>query len=235
MPSTTWPSSETLWGSRRLHEAMEEHRLTVQRAARYYTLAPSGEAREVWFVLHGYGQLAAFFIRHFEALQEEGHRLVVAPEALSRFYLPGYKRVGASWMTREDRLTEIDDYLAYLDALYDRVFEQVERSRVTVHVLGFSQGAATASRWTTRGHMQADRLILWAGDLAHDLDLAVQAETLRRLDLTFVVGTDDAFITPERITELETLLIAHSIPYRLRPFKGEHRMDAETLKLLAEA
>lgn len=214
--------------------AMDEHRLTVQRAARYYTLDPPGDAREVWFVLHGYGQLASFFIRHFEPLREAG-RLVVAPEALSRFYLPGYQRVGAAWMTREDRLAEIDDYLAYLDAVYDRVFDAVDRSRVTVHVLGFSQGAATASRWVTLGRMQADRLILWAGDLAHDLDLAAHAETLRRLDVTFVVGTDDTFITPERLTELETRLIAHSIPYRLRPFNGDHRMDAETLMLLAEA
>ena len=212
---------------------MQEHHVATRRTARYYTLDPADAVREVWFVMHGYGQLAAHFIRHFEAVQDS-HRLVVAPEALSRFYLPGHQRVGASWMTREDRLTEIDDYLAYLDAVYDRLFESVERSHVTVHVLGFSQGAATASRWTTLGRTNADRLILWAGDLAHDLDLAAHAETLRRLNLTLVVGTEDGFVTPERLAGLEALLIEHSIPYRLRPFKGNHRMDAETLALLAE-
>ena len=127
-----------------------------------------------------------------------------------------------------------DDYLAYLDALYNHLFESIDRRRVTVHVLGFSQGAATASRWTTLGHAEADRLILWAGDLAHDLDLAAHAETLRRLTLTLVVGTDDEFVTPKRLAGLEALLIEHSIPYRLRPFKGPHRMDAETLALLTE-
>ena len=212
---------------------MEEHYVAARRTARYYTLDPAEEAREVWFVLHGYGQLAAFFLRHFEAI-DDGHRLVVAPEALSRFYLPGHQRVGASWMTKEDRLTEIDDYLAYLDALYDRVFETLDRSRVTVHVLGFSQGAATASRWTTLGRSDADRLILWAGQLAHDLDFVAHAATLRRLDLTLVAGTDDEFITPKRLAEQEAILIEHSIPYRLRPFKGDHRMDTETLTLLAE-
>lgn len=212
---------------------MQEHHFATRRTARYYTLDPADAVREVWFVMHGYGQLAGHFIRHFEAVQGR-HRLVVAPEALSRFYLPGHQRVGASWMTRADRLTEIDDYLAYLDALYDHLFNAVDRSRVTVQVLGFSQGAATASRWSTLGRVDADRLILWAGDLAHDIDLAVHAETLRRLNLTLVVGTDDEFVTPERLAELEALLIEHSIPYRLRPFNGPHRLDAETLTLLVE-
>ena len=212
---------------------MQEHTFAARRTARYYTLDPADDVREVWFVLHGYGELAIHFIRHFEVIADD-HRLVVAPEALSRFYLPGHQRVGASWMTRENRLTEIDDYLAYLDTVYSRLFESLDRSRVTVHVLGFSQGAATASRWTTLGHIDADRLILWAGDLAHDLDLTIHAETLRRLTLTLVIGTDDELIPPKRLAELEALLIQHSIPYRLRPFKGTHRIDAETLAMLTE-
>lgn len=210
---------------------MHEHHVAIQRTARYYTL-DADDVREVWFVLHGYGELAGDFIKHFEVIHNE-HRLIVAPEALSRFYLRGHERVGASWMTKEDRQHEIGDYLAYLDAVYDRVFATLDRSRVKVHVLGFSQGAATASRWTTMGSATADRLILWAGNFAHDLDLEAHAAVLRRLNLTFVVGGQDEFVTPERLTELETRLIEHSIPYRQRPFNGAHRLDAETLKLLA--
>jgi len=63
---------------------VQEHRITVSRSARYFTLGRPD--REVWFVLHGYGQLAARFLRHFEPL-DDGTRLMVAPEALSRFYL----------------------------------------------------------------------------------------------------------------------------------------------------
>ena len=83
---------------------MQEHHFSTPRTARYYTLDPAEAVREVWFVLHGYGQLAGAFLRHFERLQD-GARLFIAPEALSRYYLPGHQRVGASWMTREDRLT----------------------------------------------------------------------------------------------------------------------------------
>ena len=36
----------------------------------------------------------------------------MAPEGLSRFYLEGFSgKVGATWMTREDRLNDIDNYL----------------------------------------------------------------------------------------------------------------------------
>ncbi len=212
---------------------MPEHRLSVSRAARYYTLDAAGPARDVWFVLHGYGQLAAYFIRHFEAIQD-GRRLVVAPEALSRFYLEDHRRVGASWMTREDRAAEIDDYLAYLDALYDRVFETLARNRVRVHLLGFSQGTATASRWAVLGQASIDRLLLWAGGLAHDLDLDAHAGALRRLRLTFVVGSEDALVTPEHVAAQEALLQAHEIPYRLVSFNGGHHLDAAVLRALAE-
>ena len=77
--------------------------------------------RELWYVLHGYGQLAAPFLDDFRAI-DDGTRLIVAPEALSRFYegdvqarLHKDAKVGASWMTREDRDAEIADYVAYLD------------------------------------------------------------------------------------------------------------------------
>ena len=211
---------------------MQEHHIGVRRTARYCTLDPDGEPREVWFVLHGYGQLAPYFIRHFDAIQN-GRRLIVAPEALSRYYLPGHKHVGASWMTREDRLTEVDDYLAYLDALHAQIFERVDRSQVTVHVLGFSQGGATASRWVALGRVNADRLILWTSELASDLDLTAHAESLRRRTLTLVVGTDDEFVTPTRRADMEVRLAEHDIPYRLHSFTGTHEMDGETLKLLA--
>ncbi len=67
--------------------AITPHSLVVPRTARYYTLGPThGFPRELWFVCHGYGQLAERFLRQFAPL-DDGTRLIVAPEALSRFYL----------------------------------------------------------------------------------------------------------------------------------------------------
>src|SRR5438270_687393 len=66
---------------------MKENNLTVKRTARYFTLGDaSGELEEVWIVCHGMGQLGAYFIKNFIPI-DNGRRLIVAPEALSRFYL----------------------------------------------------------------------------------------------------------------------------------------------------
>ena len=149
----------------------QEHHLPVTRTARYYQLGTPGPAtRRVWFVCHGYGQLAEYFVRHFAVLLEHDPMLVVvAPEGLSRFYLQGVGgRVGASWMTRADRLAEIDDYVAYLNQLADSLLATCPPD-VAVTVLGFSQGAATVSRWLLQAHFRPARLVLWAGAFPPDL------------------------------------------------------------------
>ncbi len=213
---------------------MEEHHLTVTRAARYFTRgSPGDHVREVWFVCHGYSQLAASFLALFSTVDAE-HRLIVAPEALSRFYTSHEPRaVGASWMTREDRLTEIADYITFLDAVYSQVVGPLDRSEIGVHVLGFSQGVATAARWVAQGNVQADRLILWGGPVPPDLDLKGDGRRLAALELVLVLGKDDEFATQEQLAEEEARLKAHGIPYRLIRFDGGHRLDREVLSALA--
>jgi hypothetical protein len=78
--------------------------ITVKKTARYFILGEAGPfTRQVWFVCHGYGFLGGDFLKNFEALNEKEH-LVVASEGLHRFYLYGTGgKVGASWMTKEDR------------------------------------------------------------------------------------------------------------------------------------
>jgi predicted esterase len=214
---------------------VQEHRLTVSRMARYFTLGRPD--REVWFVMHGYGQLAARFLRHFEPV-DDGTRLIVAPEGLSRFYLtedPAERRVGASWMTREDRLTEIEDYVQYLEAVYADVFGVVDRSLVKVRVLGFSQGASTACRWTTMGTARVDRLIVWGGEVPPDLDLTREpaAGRLRASRLSLVYGSRDEYFTPKVVAATEARLHQHRIPYELFPFDGGHEIDAAVLRRVA--
>lgn len=214
---------------------MDERHISVPRTARYFTIGPEpAEAREVWFVLHGYGQLAGRFLRHFEPLAGD-QRCVVAPEGLSRFYLEGDARdkVGASWMTREDRSAEIDDYVRYLDVL----FEEVTRARrVTgaVHVLGFSQGTATAARWLGLGRAHADRLILWGGEVPPDLDLAGPRLRWDRTALVLVAGSTDPFITAKVLARDEQRLKENGIAYRVERFEGGHEISDDVLARLAK-
>src|SRR2546428_9886471 len=199
---------------------MQEHFLSTARTARYFTLGSPQGATDLWFVCHGYGQLASRFLERFRALESE-RRYIVAPEGLSRFYLtenPAERRVGASWMTREDRLHEIDDYVRYLDALYAHVAPG--NARVTA--LGFSQGTATVCRWAAFGSARIDRLIVWGGEVPPDLDLARAAPRLRIARLTFVYGTRDEFFTPKIVAATEARLRARELPYELISFDGGH-------------
>ena len=219
---------------------MHTHYLSVPRTARYHALGPSdGGAREVWVVCHGYGQLAAQFLEGFRPL-DDGTRLVVAPEALSRFYLddqPGTihtdSRVGATWMTREDREHEIADYVRYLDTLHDELLRSVERDRVRLVALGFSQGVATVTRWATLGTARPDRLVLWAGSLPQDLDEDAARRALGRLRVTLVVGSRDRFATPEVVGRQQEWLRERGIPFEHVSYDGGHRIDGATLARLA--
>jgi predicted esterase len=206
---------------------MREHFLGTTRTARYFTLGRAENAAELWIVCHGYAQLASRFLERFRPIEAEG-RYVVAPEAMSRFYLtesPSERRVGASWMTSEDRLHEIDDYVRYLDAVYSSTAPK----NATVTALGFSQGTATVARWAALGSARVDRLILWGGEVPPDLDL----KRLRVPELLLVYGTRDQYFTPKVVAANEDRLREHGIRYELVSFEGGHEIDAPTLLRLA--
>lgn len=216
---------------------MKEHHLSVERTARYFTLGDSSRGvGEVWFACHGYGQLASRFLEKLRVL-DDGRRYLVAPEGLSRFYLsesPTERRVGASWMTREDRLAEIEDYVRYLDAVYAEVFGSLDRTRVTVHALGYSQGASTVSRWVAMGKAKIDRLTLWGGEFPPDLDLTLDTvvNRLRAARMTLVSGRSDEYITPKVVSGILERLRQHGIPCEEIPFEGGHELNEAVLRNL---
>jgi predicted esterase len=219
---------------------LQESHISVPRTARYYTLGGAVHSpRELWFACHGYGQLAAHFARHFEAL-DDGTRLIVVPEALSRFYFGDPRRphgaeamIGATWMTREDREREIEDHVRYLDMLFAHVRGERGRARARVTVLGFSQGVATVGRWLARGTARADRLVAWGGKLPPDIFPLSPTSPLRSVPVTMVVGASDEYVTPPMVAEQEALLRGEKLTYQVRRFEGGHTMDADLLRELA--
>ncbi len=173
----------------------EAHGFVTPRTARFWTAGPPpAEAVGTLYVLHGYGQLAEFFVRKFQHAADEGWH-IVAPEGGHRFYLKGTSgRVGASWMTKEDRLSDIADYVAFLDALRAQIDGGEPRGRQVL--LGFSQGVATAMRWLALGQRPIHS---WHGVVAHsgvlppDLPKGEQAFVdAPRLHL--IAGTEDPYI-----------------------------------------
>ena len=223
---------------------MTEHHLTVQRTARYYTIGELTEnTTHVWFCLHGFGQLASYFSKKFTGL-DDGKTLIVVPEGLSRLYLNGeYKRIGASWLTREDKQHEINDFITYLNALYDTILNGRNRDakpRKTLHItlLGFSQGAAAVCRWLNGGsagpaHIRADRLILWAGFFSNGIADVIDPAKLAGVETHYVYGTQDEFF--ELIGDVaacKARLLADVPNLKITAFEGGHRVEPEVLRQL---
>jgi len=213
--------------------------IAAVKTARYVVLGPEdGPADEVWVACHGYGQLATYFARHFQSVASS-KRLIVVPEALSRFYLDGpgagarYTRIGATWMTKEDRETDIADVTRYLDDVLVAACARADVNPISIPlgVLGFSQGTATASRWLAlspllaRRSQPADRLVIWGSGLAHDIELA----TLTGIPLTLVAGDRDEIATPGRIVHEEARIREAGLTHQLVRYDGGHRLHAATL------
>jgi len=225
------------------HRVFEQRHLKVPRSARYAILgSPAAALSEVWFVCHGHGQLAARFLSRFLPLERED-RLFIAPEALSRYYLsppnagphPPGTPVGASWMTAEDRESEINDYVEYLDLLHDEIFRIVARTKVRVWALGFSQGAATVARWVMRGRAEPDRVVLCSGMLPAELDGESAQRLVLRAPLTLTFGDADEFASPDRVKSEQAKLTQLGIPYEIIRFTGGHTITPGLLNQLTAA
>lgn len=187
----------------------------------------------MWIVLHGLGQQASAFLTYFNSIATPD-RLVVAPEALNRYYVmpsPSGRtadaKVGTTWMTRMDRENEIADYVDFLDLVWQETASRATR----VTALGFSQGVATACRWIANANSRVDRLIAWAGQLPPDVDPAVYAKLSG--GVTLVVGSTDEYATWIAEGDHGARLASAGINPEVMTFEGGHRMDRLTLDAIA--
>ena len=134
-------------------------------------------------------------------------------------------------MTREDRLTEIEDYVGYLNQLAEATLAVVSaNTRVTV--LGFSQGAATVSRWLARARFRPARLVLWAGAFPPDMDFQVATQLMRNLPVTLVCGDNDEFVKPADLKEQRQFVRRLGVEPEVLQFAGKHTLHADVLRQL---
>jgi predicted esterase len=210
---------------------------TVPRTVRHGRLGVlSPTTRALWVALHGYGERADLMAAraHWPAA---AHRVWLFPEAPHRFYLaegtPASTHqelpVGASWMTRELRDHDIADNIRMLDALVERALHIAPHA--SVHILGFSQGGATAVRWAAARAAAGEptaRLVVWGSLLPPDVALG-PTTPLHAVPLELVMGTRDRWVSEERFTAELARLADAAHPVHVRRFVGGHRFDDPTL------
>ena len=212
----------------------------MQRTARFYQLGtPSAATRELWVACHGYGQLAAPFAAALEPIND-GTRVIVAPEALSRFYLDDPAKqhgpespIGASWMTRADREVEIADYVEYLDIVTATLRGQLEGRDIPVVALGFSQGVATVCRWAALGRAVIRRLIVWGGTIPHDLPRDRGEQLFRGASVTLVAGKTDRLVPLDALERGQRALAELGVRADLVTHDGGHSLSSATLRAIA--
>jgi len=230
---------------------IRELRIETPRTARVAILSTgAAPVTEVWTLLHGYAESGPGFLRRLSGAAAPG-RLLVAPEALSRFYRnvegTGAGRgggVGASWMTRTERDAEIRDYVRYLDRVArtteglahvsQRTNPRPKRTKGEPSpsplriVLGFSQGVHTAARWAVFGRTRIHRLVLWGASLPDDLPPSAVGR-LKRSGIVLVRGDADPLRRPDEERRDERWLEESEISFRILTHPGGHEVVPELL------
>jgi predicted esterase len=207
---------------------IQKHNFEVVRTARYFTCGMySDKVKNVWVVCHGYGQLAEYFILKFESVADE-ENYIIAPEGLHRYYLDKDRvRTGATWMTRDDREKDIQDYVGLLTTIFNREIKDFKGQLI---LLGFSQGVSTICRWLVYGNIKPHHLILWAGGFPPDVPAEKMMDTLKETKTFLVIGDEDEFIHEERKSMIlqEAARIKKDVEFI--SFHGKHTIDIQVLK-----
>lgn len=193
------------------------HSFKASKTYRFFRIPSENSSKNLLVTLHGYGQLAAFFIKKFNACSND--YTILAPEGPHRFYKNGYSgRVGASWMTKEAREDDIKDNINWLTEWLKDHLKENKYDKIIL--LGFSQGGATAARWYYNNPNLFDQLILWASVFPPDISKPKIKLPNNNL---YVVGKNDEFINDEmRLNEVK---FYQNIGFDTHVYDGNHDID----------
>jgi predicted esterase len=209
---------------------MEKKQLEFSFKAPYYKIGEFGRSTEnIWMIFHGYGQLAEDFKERFSCLDTD-ENVLLFPQGLSKFYLKGIdKKIGASWMTAYEREADIDNYVRYIQGIYQL---EVYPYNCQLNILGFSQGVHTASRWIYKENIDYSKLIVWGAGLASEVDARIVDQYFSMGKNIFVIGDQDRYIGSEELKSLKKRYSSIGLKYDLIEYHGGHDIYPDILTTL---
>ncbi|WP_271781886.1 alpha/beta hydrolase [Aquimarina algiphila] len=183
--------------------------------------------KTVWIVFHGIGYLSRYFIRLFESLDKTDNYFI-APQAPSKYYKgDDYRRVGSSWLTKENTKKDTQNVLRYVDAILSE--ENIPKDKNLV-ILGYSQGVSIASRWISSRKINPDAFVIISGGFPKELskkDFSFLNETTK---ITHILGQKDPYFEIAKVEE-EKVRVKHILPQiEFRTHPGGHELDPKTVK-----
>ena len=209
-----------------------QKQVSYQTTNTYETLNElTGKTKNIWIVLHGIGYLSKYFVKYFDELNAD-ENYIIAPQAPAKYYLKNeYKYVGASWLTKENRVLETVNVLTYLDAVYAA---EAFPTDCNIIVFGFSQGVSIATRWIASRKIPCNKIVLYAGGIPRELtpedfDFLNYQET----QIYALVGNKDHYLTGEVIknerARIEELFRGNA---KQQIFEGGHEVKKEIIEKL---
>ena len=212
-----------------------KHNISFEFSSSYITCNKLTDNTEnIWIVFHGYGQLSKYFIRRFDVLDGDKN-YIIAPQGLSKFYVDeDYKNVGASWLTKEDRGSDLLNQQKYLIKLMDELKLKIDFSKIKINLFGFSQGVSALTRLLMNYNMKVNNVIIWAGWVPDEF-FNINKDVLKDTNLFFVVGNKDKYynnpIIKGYLKKIKNIL-NKEIDYFV--FNGGHIVDRKVLKKINE-
>ncbi len=209
---------------------MQEKEISYQTTNTYSTLNTlTSKTKNVWLVFHGIGYLSRYFIRLFEGFDKD-ENYFIAPQAPSKYYKgDDYRRVGSSWLTKENTKTDTGNVLNYIDAI---VATEHIPNHVRFIILGYSQGVSIASRWIARNQVPCTSLVLVSGGFPKELTKNDFTFLHSDTKITHILGEKDPYFEKAKV-DAEKIRVKEILPqieFRLHP--GGHELDPNTLTAL---
>ena len=209
----------------------KEKQIKYESSNSYSTLNKLTEdTKHIWLVFHGMGYLSRYFIREFEEFDAKDHYFI-APQAPSKYYQSkDFRRVGASWLTKENTVVETENVLTYVNAIYKAEIKPIleKHNHVKFHVLGFSQGVSIASRFVAKYNISCDNLVLHSGGIPKELE-PLDFKTFKG-KAWLLYGNEDEWLTDEKLEyEKGRALILFSERLTTLEFQGAHKLNTEVL------
>ncbi|MFD2550754.1 alpha/beta hydrolase [Bizionia sediminis] len=208
-----------------------EKEISYNTTNSYSTLnALTAATKNVWLVCHGMGYLSRYFLKYFKTLPAS-ENYIIAPQAPSKYYIKtDFKHVGACWLTKENTVTDTDNLMRYLDAIFKK---EALPDSTNLIVLGYSQGVSIAMRYLAKRQKTCAQLILHSGGIPKELTAADFLYLPKTTSVTLVYGTDDPYLTDARIAhETERARTLFGKRLKILPFEGKHIVNTAIINSL---
>ncbi len=178
---------------------------------------------------HGYGQNAEACMADLRRIPGASAFLLVAVQALHRFYDRRHDEVVGSWMTRLDREQAIADNERYVASVLVALAGEAAGDSGLVYA-GFSQGTSMAYRAAARGSRLALGIIALGGDVPPDVG---DDPTVPLPPVLIGRGLRDDWYTEEKMAADLEGLRARGTEVEVARFDGGHEWTDEFRQVAA--